>query len=310
MPIQHLLTLSDVEPDQIAGWLERARELKADPSSAARALYERTLLMIFEAPSLRTRLSFEAAMTQLHGHAINYYAVHSPWGLGKESIEDVARTVSRYCDAASARLYRHGDLVGLAGSASVPVINAMTDLGHPCQVLADLLTLAEQLGRWRDLRLAYVGDARNNVTYSLMRAAALTGSRLVVASPRDERYAPEPRVVAEVNALCARFGGHVGLVDDPREAVAGAQAVYTDSWMSYRVPPEHKPRRMRDLAAYRVDDALLACSEPTALFLHCLPAMRGEEVESSVIDGPRSVVFEQVENRLHVQKAILLDLLH
>jgi len=309
MAPRHLLTLAELTPDELAAWLARASGIKADPAPTVRALYERSLLMIFEAPSLRTRLSFETAMTQLHGHAINYYSVHSPWGAGKESIEDVARTVSRYCDVVTARLYRHADLVALAEHASVPVINAMTDAGHPCQILGDLLTLSEHLGRWRELRIAYLGDACNNVTYSLMRAAALSRGRLSVACPADDRYAPAPEVRAEVDALVSRHGGSVRIVTDPAEAVAGADVVYTDSWMSYRVPPEEKDRRVRDLAPYRVDAALLDRAGPDARFMHCLPASREQEVDAAVIDGPRSLVFDQAENRVHVQKAILLELL-
>ncbi len=309
MEPRHLLTLADLAPDEIDDLLERARGLKADPATAARALYERSLLMIFEAPSLRTRLSFETAMTQLHGHAINYYTVHSPWGVGKESIEDVARTVSRYCDAVTARLYRHADLVALAEHARVPVINAMTDAGHPCQVLGDLLTLGEHLGDWRGWRMAYLGDARNNVTYSLMRAAALTRSDLAVACPADDRYAPAPEVRAEIDALTARHGGSVRVVSDPADALAGAEVVYTDSWMSYRVPENERETRLRDLASYRVREALFERAAPAAKFLHCLPASREQEVEAGVIDGPRSLVFEQAENRTHAQKALLLELL-
>ncbi len=309
MTPRHLLTTADLDPSTLAGLLDRALELKRHPNRYLRALYERTLLMIFEAPSLRTRLSFETAMTQLHGHAINYYTLHSPWGAGKESIEDLARTVSRYCDAVTARLYDHGDLVRLARAAGVPVVNAMTDEDHPCQILADLLTIREYLGHAHDLRVAYVGDARNNVTYGWLRAAALTRSEITVACPAAEAYRPEARVLDEVRGACARNGGAVRVVHDPREAVAGAGVIYTDSWMSYRVAKEEEAERVAALTPFRVDEALMAAAPPGALFMHCLPAWRGHEVSAGVIDGPRSIVFDQAENRLHAQKALLLDLL-
>jgi ornithine carbamoyltransferase len=230
--IRHLLSVADVGPEKFWRLAETALELKAHPTRYIRALYEKTLLMIFEAPSLRTRLSFETAMTQLHGHAINYYTIHSPWGLGKESIQDVARTVSRYCDAVTARIFSHNELKELAKESSVPVINAMTNNGHPCQILGDFMTIREKLGKIRGLRLAYCGDARNNVTYSLMRAAALTGNTLVVGCPDKSEYRPEDHVMREVQRLTEKYGGTVEIVHDSLEAVDGADIVYTDSWMS------------------------------------------------------------------------------
>jgi ornithine carbamoyltransferase len=306
--VRHLLTLADRTAAEILGLLGRARAVKAAASRYVRALYEKTLLMIFAAPSLRTRLSFETAMTQLHGHAINYYTVHSPWGVGKESIEDFARTVSRYCDAVAARVFSHDDLCRFAAAASVPVINAMTNGGHPCQVLGDLLTIGERLGRTSAFTLAYAGDACNNVTYSLMRASVKLGFDLRIACPDLAEYRPEPQVVAEL-AHIRESGGRVEVIDDVAAAVAGADVVYTDSWMSYRVPAEHAERRARELGPYQVTAAVLARAAPGALFMHCLPAQRGMEVTAEVIDGPQSIVFDQAENRLHVEKAILLELL-
>jgi ornithine carbamoyltransferase len=307
--MRHLLTIADLDPAGFWGLIDSAQLIKRQPTRYIRALYEKTLLMIFEAPSLRTRMSFETAMTQLHGHAINYYTIHSPWGIGKESIEDVARTISRYCDAVTARLFSHADLQNLAANASVPVINAMTNAGHPCQVVGDFLTMVEKLGKREGLQIAYCGDARNNVTYSLMRAAVLTGNRLRIACPDDERYRPETDVVREIAAMAESYPGRVEIVTDPREAAHGAEVVYTDSWMSYRVPPEEKERRIEDLRPYCVDAPLMCEAEKGALFMHCLPAMRGQEVAADVIDGPHSVVFDQAENRLHTEKAILLELL-
>jgi ornithine carbamoyltransferase len=306
--VRHLLTLADLTAAQIRGLIAQAEAIKAGPSRYVRALYERTLLMIFEAPSLRTRLSFETAMTQLHGHAINYYTLHSPWGAGKESIEDFARTVSRYCDAVTARVFSHDDLRRFAAAASVPVINAMTNEGHPCQILGDLLTLDERLGHIDGFRMAYAGDARNNVTYSLMRAAVRLGFGLKIACPRLDEYCPAPDVLAELETL-RESDGRVEVLHDLAAAVADADVVYTDSWMSYRVPETEKARRQHELAPYRVDSAAMARADADAVFMHCLPAMRGMEVTADVIDGPQSIVFDQAENRMHIEKAILLDLI-
>ena len=307
--IRHLLKTSDLSPTEFWQLIDQAIAMKRRPSRYIRALYEKTLLMLFEAPSLRTRLSFETAMTQLHGHAIGFQTAHSPWGVGKESIEDVARTISRYCDAVCARLFSHEELQRLASNSEVPVINAMTNEDHPCQILGDFMTLSEKLSRRSGVHLAYCGDACNNVTYGLMRAALLTGNHLRVACPGDPRYAPSPAVLAELEALAREHPGTVTLTDDPRDAVRDAAVVYTDSWMSYRVPASEKPARLADLARYRVDAALIAQAGPDAWFMHCLPAARGEEVTAEVIDGPRSFVFDQAENRLHAQKALLLQLL-
>lgn len=300
---RHLLTLSDFSAAEIHALLAKAQIIKANPSRFMRALYEKTLLMVFEAPSLRTRLSLETAMTQLHGHAINYYTLHSPWAAGKESIEDFARTASRYCDAMSLRIFAHEELCQFAGASDVPVINAMTNGGHPCQILGDLLTIQERFGRANGFRMAYLGDACNNVTYSLMRAAAIMAFDLRIACPPLQDYRPEESVLAEVGDR------YVTLFEDAGEAVADADVIYSDSWMSYRVPPEQKAARMRYLEPYRVDAAIMGRAANHAVFMHCLPALRGMEVAAEVIDGERSIVFEQAENRLHIEKAILLELL-
>lgn len=306
--MRHLLTLADLSAAEISDLLLHAAEIKRMPSRYRRALYERTLLMIFEAPSLRTRLSFETAMTQLHGHAIDYATARSPWGVGKESIEDLARTVSRYCDAMCVRIFSHDELRRLAAASTVPVINAMTNHGHPCQVLGDLLTIRERFGRASGFSLAYVGDAHNNVTYSWMRAAVKVGFTLRIACPALADYRPEQGVLDELERL-RESDGRVTILDDAAAAAQDADVVYADSWMSYRVPQSEKARRMRELEPYRVDAALLARAAKHAVFMHCLPAMRGMEVTAEVIDGARSIVFDQAENRLHVEKAILLLLL-
>ncbi len=303
--VDHLLTLADLDASSIRDLIASAATVKEQPSRYIRALYEKTLLMIFEAPSLRTRLSFETAMTQLHGHAINYYTLHSPWGAGKESIQDFAKTVSRYCEAVSARVFSHEDLERFADAASVPVINAMTDRGHPCQILGDLLTIQEHLGRITDFKMAYAGDARNNVTYSLMRAAAMLGFDLHIACPADADYSPEQAVLLELEEI-RESDGRVSISDDLGAAMAGSDVVYTDSWMSYRVPDAEKARRLHDLERFRIDEPLMRSAAPHAVFMHCLPALRGMEMTPGVIDGPQSIVFDQAENRLHLEKAVLL----
>ncbi len=299
----NLLSLDDWSAGRIEALLELAADLKAAPARRAAALTGRTLLMMFQKPSLRTRVSFEAAMLQLGGHAIAYDLSVSPWGHGKETPADTARTLSRYVDGVMARLYRQEDLEALAAAASIPVINGLTDLEHPCQALGDLLTLREKKGRLDGLRLAYAGDGDNNVTHSLMDACARTGIRMAVACPAG--YEPRPRIVERAR----RAGLRLEIVRDPREAVAGADAVYTDTWMSYHVPPDRKAERVRVLEPYRVTRRLLAAAPPEAVVMHCLPAERGAELEAEVLDGPQSIVFDQAENRLHTEKALLLTLL-
>ncbi len=305
--MRHLLTITDLSLPEFETILRRATDMKLGPDRYIRALYEQVLLMIFEAPSLRTRLSFETAMTQLHGHAINYYTIHSPWGAGKESIEDVARTLSRYCNAVSVRMFSHEELTKLAVHAEVPVINAMTNVGHPCQILGDFLTMKERFGRETGLTIAYVGDAKNNVTYSLMRAAVMTGNQLRIGCPASEDYSPDPAVTDELASI--EGSGSVSVTPDPAAAVRDAHVVYTDSWMSYRVADEEKERRLGDLGPYRVTESLMALAREDAVFMHCLPAWRGHEVTEGVIDGRQSIVFDQAENRLHTEKAILFELL-
>ncbi len=299
----NLLSLDDWSAGRIDALLRLAGELKAAPARRSAALRGRTLLMMFQKPSLRTRVSFEAAMLQLGGHAIAYDLSASPWGHGKETPADTARTLSRYVDVLMARLYRHEDLEALAAAASIPVINGLTDLEHPCQALGDLLTLREKKGRLSGLRLAYVGDGDNNVTHSLMDACARTGIAMAVACP--DGYEPRPRIVERAR----RAGLRLEIGRDPRAAVAGADAVYTDTWMSYHIPPERKAERVRALEPYRVTRRLLAAAPPEAVVMHCLPAERGAELEAEVLDGPQSIVFDQAENRLHTEKALLLTLL-
>ena len=307
--MENLISLSNLKPKEIKYLIERAERIKVDYPKYARRLFEKTLLMMFEAPSLRTRISFEVAMTQLHGQPINYYMENSPWKLGKESIEDVAKTISQYCNVVAARLYSHTNLKKLARHSTIPVINMMTNNGHPCQILGDFLTIKEELGTLENLKIAYLGDAKNNVTYSLMRICAITNNELVIACPKDKEYYPEQRVINEVKKLSKKYKGKIKITDNPLEAVKGADIIYTDSWMSYRIPKEEKEKRINDLKPYQVNKKIFSKAKKNTKFMHCLPATRGHEVTADIIDGKKSIVFPQAKNRMYIQKAILLTLL-
>jgi ornithine carbamoyltransferase len=305
----NLISLSEWAPEDVLACARLSLEAKRDPARFARALEGKVLLMIFQKPSLRTRVSFEAAMLRTGGHAIHYDLEMSPMSLGKETPEDMARTASRYVDAIMARLFDRRDMRALAAGASVPVINGLTDFEHPCQALGDLATLLERRGRLAGLTLAYVGDANNNVTHSLLDGCALAGVHLRIGCPPGEGYAPDADVLARARRFAAASGARVEVLPDARAAVAGADAVYTDTWMSYHIPREREAERRRALEPYRVTEALMDAAGPGALFMHCLPVRRGAEASAEVVDGPRSIVFDQAENRLHSEVAILLTLL-
>lgn len=303
----HLLTL--LEPDwsreRIEALVERAASIKADPESQRSALAGRTLLMLFAKPSLRTRVSFEVGMTQLGGHAIWYSTADSPLG-AKETMADAARVLSRYVDIVMARLFEHADLVELADHSDVPIINALTNLAHPVQVLSDLLTIHEHKGKRDGLTLAYLGDANNNVTHSLISGCARVGIGLRVGCPNDPAYRPQGTVEAAAREIAS---AELTITDDASVAVRGADIVYTDSWMSYHIDAAEAATRRAQLQPYQVDGSLMAQAAPEAIFMNCLPALRGDEQTAEVIDGPQSVVFDQAENRLHLQKALMLELL-
>jgi ornithine carbamoyltransferase len=303
-----LLKVSDFTAAECKAVISAAIRIKKSPGRFASSLRQETLLMLFEKPSLRTRLSFETGMTQLGGHAIHYSIQDSPLRK-KENIHDTAKCASRYVDVIAARVFKRQDVRDLAAHADVPVINMLDDFGHPCQILCDFQTIAEMKGRLKGLKLAYFGDGRNNVTYDLMRAAAVFGLAIDVACPEGEPYSPEEEVVAEVKALSARSGAEVRVLHEAAEAARGADVVYTDSWMSYGIPADREAERKRIFLPYQVNSALMREAKRDAIFMNCLPAMRGMEQTADVIDGPQSVVFDQAENRLHIQKAILLFLL-
>lgn len=307
--MRHLLSLGDWPTEWIEETITRGLQIKREPHAYARALEGRVLLMLFQKPSLRTRLSFEVAMLQMGGHAIYYDLGTSPFGRGKESLADMARTASRYVDAIMARLFEQADLEELAAHATVPVINGLTDVEHPCQVLGDLMTIWEKKGRLRGVKLAYVGDGHNNVTHSLLLGGAKVGLHVSVGCPEGPEYEPETHILERARAFARESGAVIAVCHEARAAVAQADIVYTDTWMSYHIPLEQRQERERRLRPFQVTPELLSGARADALFMHCLPAERGAEVTPEVIDGPQSIIFDQAENRLHIQKAILLALL-
>lgn len=293
-----LLTLGELDPGDVSGIIRDAIRLKRSRSASARKLGGRTLAMIFAKPSTRTRVSFEVAMAQLGGHAISLDGASMQTSRG-ESLADTARTLSRYVDVIMARVYAHADIEELARHASVPVINGLSDSFHPCQILADLMTIREHKGSLAGLDLAWVGDG-NNVCNSLIYGCGLVGINIRIATPRG--FAPDPKVVRESKK---RTG--VSVMTDPVTAVRGADIVVTDTFDS--IHNSGASRAKKFLPKYRVSDSIMAKASSDAIFMHCLPAKRGQEVSASVIDGKQSVVWDEAENRLHSQKAILLRLL-
>jgi ornithine carbamoyltransferase len=305
----NLISLADWSRQQIEQAIELALTIKRQPREYAHALDNRVLLMIFQKPSLRTRLSFEVAMLQMGGHALHYDLGMSPWAAGKETAADTARTSSRYVDAIMARLFNRADMLDLAAHATVPVINGLTDFEHPCQALGDLLTIRQRKGRLAGVKLAYVGDGNNNVTHSLLDGCAKVGVHISVGCPAAAAYSPAAEVRSRAAAFARDSDARIEIVHDARAAVADADVVYTDTWMSYHIPAEKRDERYRALHPFQVTTELMRHAKPDAVFMHCLPAQRGVEQIAEVIDGPQSIVFDQAENRLHIQKAALAMLL-
>jgi ornithine carbamoyltransferase len=294
--------VSDWGRDDLLAVLDLADRLKEAQQAGEehRLLPGRTLAMIFQKPSTRTRVSFEVGIYQLGGSGLYLAAGDLQLGRG-ETIRDTATVLSRYVDAIMIRTFAQADVEALAEHASVPVINGLTDEAHPCQALADLMTVRERLGRLKGVRIAYLGDG-NNVCASLMVAAAKLGLGFVAATP--EGYDPAPAAVERAREAAAGTGGSVELVRDPQEAARGAEVLYTDVWTSMGQEDERE-RRLRDLRGYAVDEAALALAGPDAIVLHCLPAHYGEETTESVLYGPQSAVWDEAENRLHSQKALM-----
>ncbi len=298
------LSLADLTPAELESLLDLAAETKARPEAFARALAGRTGVLIFEKPSLRTRVTFEIGLVQLGAQAI--YLAPGDIALGRrESASDVARNLERWVDVLIVRTFGQQVLEEMARAVEIPVINALSDLLHPCQTVADLLTLRERWGRLAGRKLAYIGDG-NNVAHSLIQGAAKTGLHLSLATPRG--YEPSPAILVEAAKDARATGSDIRIVLDPEEAVSGADAVYTDVWTSMG-QEEQAERRRSDFARYRVDARLMSLARPDAVFLHCLPAHRGEEVADEVLDGPQSIALQQAENRLPAHKAILLAVL-
>jgi ornithine carbamoyltransferase len=302
----HFLHIADYSAAELQRLLDLALELKREWAAGGNRplLQGQVLGMVFQKPSLRTRVSFDMAMRHLGGDAL--YLSPSEIGLGgRESVADVARVLSGYVQAIMARTFSHQHILELARWSRVPIINGLSDYNHPCQALADGLTILEHKGRLRGLRVAYVGDA-NNVALSLMNLCARLGASFALASPEGYDLAAED--IARARGFAAESGAQLAVERDPRAAVAGADVVYTDTWTSMGQEAETE-RRARVFPPYQVNAALLAEAAPDAIVMHCLPAHRGQEITDEVMDGPQSVVFPQAENRLHAQKAILAQLL-
>ena len=319
LPSRHVAKISDLSRTEIASILTLAMKMKANPEAYYNVLQNKTLLMLFEKPSLRTRVSLEAGMTSLGGHAIAYMMGDSPLGV-KESYEDTGAVLSRMSDAVTARVKSRDQIAGLAANSTIPIINALDDFAHPMQMLADMQVMMEYLGvapeetldGLQDIAFAFVGDLNNNVTYDLMRTGCIMGMNVRVAGPKGEDFAIEQSVLDECAKLSAASpnAGTVEVCDTAEEAVAGADFVYADSWFSYGVKGEEREKRFNQLLPYQVNADLMKHAKSSAKFMNCLPAMRGDEQTAEVIDGPQSIVFDQAENRLHAQKALLVKLIH
>jgi ornithine carbamoyltransferase len=303
-PPRHFLTLDAVGPEGLRALLDLTRRIKLEPGSIRNRLSGGRLGMIFHKPSTRTRVSFESAAWTLGMLPSVLRADELQLGRG-ETVADTARTLSLYLDAITVRTFAQAVVEELAAAATIPVINALTNEHHPCQALADVMTIEEEFGSLAGVRLAFVGDG-DNVCASLIQAAGLGGFELRIATPPG--YEPDPQILDAARSRAATTGGSIVLTDDPAEAVAGADAVYADVWTSMGKEAEGDARRLA-FAGFRVDAALMARASRRAIFLHCLPAHRGEEVTDEVIDGPASRVWQQAANRLHTETALLYSVL-
>jgi ornithine carbamoyltransferase len=302
--MQHFLSLHDVTADELTRLLDLADQIKKAPRGFARALEGKALAMIFLKASTRTRVSFEVGMYQLGGTALFLSSRDVQLHRG-EPIRDTAKVLSRYVDGIMARVFGHQDVLDLAAHGTVPVINGLTDLLHPCQALADLQTIRERFGTTRGLKMAYIGDG-NNMAHSLMFACAKAGMDFACAAP--DGYTMDRGVVGLATQDAAASGTKILETSDPIEAARGAHVVYTDVWASMGQEDE-AAARVKAFAGFEVDDRVMAAADADSVFMHCLPAHRGEEVSAAVCDGPRSIIFDQAENRLHAQKAVLVTLM-
>jgi len=299
-----LISIRDLAPKDVEFILELTALIKARPAEFRTALAGKQVALFFEKPSLRTRLTFEAGITSMGGATFFFDQTDARID-AREPLSDIAHNLERWVDGVVLRTFAHATACGMAEHACIPVVNALTDHEHPCQALADYFTLQEKFGDVKKVRLAYVGDG-NNVAHSLILTAAALGSSITVATPAG--YEPDAEVTASALRTCVKTGGSVEVIADPIAAVTNADAVYTDVWASMGQEQEATERR-NIFAPYQVNDRLMSHAAPHAVFMHCLPAHRGEEVAAEVIDSSRAIVFDQAENRLHVQKALLLMLI-
>jgi ornithine carbamoyltransferase len=304
--MKHLIDLNNVSYDEIKSLFSLAKKLKKELKMGVEhhLLKGKSLGMIFSKSSTRTRVSFEVGMYQLGGYPIFLSSSDIQLGRG-ETIYDTAKVLSHYIDAIMIRTFKHSDVEDLAKYGTIPIINGLTDLMHPCQILADLFTVYENKGSLQGLKLAYVGDG-NNVANSLLHGCAITGMNISVATPAD--YMCDPVITDQARQAAAKSGGSVVIIEDPEEAIRNADVVYTDTWISMGQEDE-KEMRIKTFMPYQVNSKLFSLAKKDAMFLHCLPAYRGLEVTEEIIDGPNSCVFDEAENRLHVQKAIMATLM-
>lgn len=299
-----LLSIQDFAPEEVAELLDLTTQVKQRPQEFRTAIAGKQVVMFFEKPSLRTRLTFEAGVNTLGGNAIFVDQTRSRLG-ERETLSDIAHNLERWIDCVILRTFEHATVTGIAEHASVPVINALSDLEHPCQALADFFTLQEKFGDMAKATLAYVGDG-NNMAHSLMLTGAALGATVRIATPKG--YEPLAEVTRAAQKTAAKTGGKITVTNDAVTAVTGAYAVYTDVWASMG-QEEEAAERERIFAKFQVNEELMSHAAEHAVFMHCLPAHRGSEVTDAVIDSPQSIVFDQAENRLHIQKSILLMLL-
>ncbi|MBU2496740.1 MAG: ornithine carbamoyltransferase, partial [Nanoarchaeota archaeon] len=292
MKPKHLLSLEKTTSKEILSLIQLSRKIKKNPKAFENKLHRKTLLMLFEKPSLRTHLSFEVAAFQLGGHAIFFDLHEAPLGKGKESIADTAKTFSHYIDIVVARLFEHETLEKLANNSTVPVINGLTNFSHPCQILSDLLTIHEHFGKIKNLKLTYIGDANNNIVHSLLFALPKMGINLTIICPNKKEFLPHPRVISIAKQEAKKNNTKIIVTSNINEA-KNSDIIYTDSWMSYHIPKSQEKARILALKKYQVNKKLmnLAGKKEKTVFMHCLPATREQEVTNEVIDGKQSIVF-------------------
>jgi len=306
---KHFLSIKDLSKKEILELISLSIKIKKNPKKYSKSLSGKTLLLFFEAPSLRTEVSLETAIYQMGGEPIAFHAENSPWKFGKESIEDVARVISQYSDVAALRIYSHEDLVKFAKNSKIPVINAMTNFSHPLQLIADLMTILEKKRKFQGLKLCYLGDGNNNVTNSLLYGCSKIGINISVGCPAGREYDVSKKVLQESKSFAKKNKSSVQVYHNAKESAKEADVVYTDSWMSYRINPNQKKKRIKVFKKFEVNKKIMDHAKKNAIFMHCLPAKRGYEVTKQVIDGKQSVVFQQAKNRLFSEKAVLYKLL-